>query len=564
MLSWPAFAPGRRSRLPWVPAALFLFAAAAAAQPPAAAAGPPAEPDPEVAHATAPVVVDGATLFRVRGSSGYPAEERARRIAERIVEVARVPSIAPEAVRAEPSEGLFNVTAGDRVLLVVTAADARVEAIEQAVVARIYVDRIQRAVRAYREARRPAVLVDGARRAAAATAVFAVALVVMAVAHRRLRARVARRYQQRVQSVQFQSFEIVRAQRIWDAFETVMRLVRLATVAVLAYFWLHFVLSSFPVTRPLAVRLLSLVLEPLSLLGGGLLAHLPNLVFLLVLYFVTRWLLGLLRLFFDAVGKGRVELSGFEPEWALPTYRILRVVAVGLALVVAYPYIPGSQSAAFQGISIFLGLMFSLGSSSFIANSIAGYSMTYRRAFRIGDRIRVGDTFGDVTEIRLQVTHLRSPKNEEIVVPNSTLLTSSVVNYSALARSQGLILHTTVGIGYETPWRQVEAMLLLAAERTEGLSREPAPFVLQKSLGDFCVVYELNVYCHAPTEMMQQYTRLHRSILDVFNEYGVQIMTPAYEGDPERPKVVPKDQWWTAPARRPPGAAAPGDDAKED
>ena len=215
----------------------------------------------------------------------------------------------------------------------------------------------------------------------------------------------------------------------------------------------------------------------------------------------------------------------------------------------AYPYIPGSRSAAFQSISIFLGVMFSIGSSSFIANIIAGYSMTYRRAFRLGDRIQVGDVFGDVSEIRLQVTHVRSVKNEEIVVPNSTLLNSNVVNYSALARTRGLILHTTVGIGYETPWRQVEAMLLLAAERTPGLLREPAPFVLQKSLGDFCVVYEINVYCDAPAEMARLYTRLHQNILDVFNEYGVQIMTPAYEGDPEQPKVVPKDQWWTAPAQ---------------
>ncbi|HEX9185583.1 MAG TPA: mechanosensitive ion channel domain-containing protein, partial [Vicinamibacteria bacterium] len=160
-------------------------------------------------------------------------------------------------------------------------------------------------------------------------------------------------------------------------------------------------------------------------------------------------------------------------------------------------------------------------------------------------------------EVRLQVTHVRSVKNEEIVVPNSSLLNSNVVNYSALARTRGLILHTTVGIGYETPWRQVEAMLREAAERTPGLLREPPPFVLQKSLGDFCVVYEVNAYCDAPAEMAALYTRLHQSILDVFNEYGVQIMTPAYEGDPEQPKVVPKDQWWSAPAR--PGAAgAPG------
>ena len=181
-------------------------------------------------------------------------------------------------------------------------------------------------------------------------------------------------------------------------------------------------LGSFPLTRPLAARLLTLVLAPLSRLGSGLLAALPDLAFLLVLYLVTRWVLGLTRLFFEAVARGQVTLSSFEPDWALPTYRIVRIAVVAFALVVAYPYIPGSRSAAFQSISIFLGVMFSIGSSSFIANIIAGYSMTYRRAFRLGDRIQVGEVFGDVSEIRLQVTHLLSLKNEEIVIPNSTLL----------------------------------------------------------------------------------------------------------------------------------------------
>src|SRR5574341_1178566 len=232
----------------------------------------------------------------------------------------------------------------------------------------------------------------------------------------------------------------------------------------------------------------------------------------------------------------------------MPTYRIVRVGIVAFALVVAYPYIPGSHSAAFQSISLFLGVILSIGSSSVIGNVVAGYSMTYRRAFHVGDRIQVGDVLGEVTEIRLQVTHLRTPKNEEVVMPNSILLNSHVVNYSTLGRKGRLILHTTVGIGYETPWRQVEGMLVEAAGRTRGLLREPPPFVLQKSLGDFCVVYEINVYCNEPDRIPELNSLLHQNILDVFNEYGVQIMTPAYEGDPEQPKLVPKQQWFAAPA----------------
>ncbi len=220
----------------------------------------------------------------------------------------------------------------------------------------------------------------------------------------------------------------------------------------------------------------------------------------------------------------------------------MRMLVVVFAIVVAYPYIPGSESGAFKGVSLFIGIIFSLGSSSFISNFIAGYSMTYRRAFRLGDRVKIGDQIGDVEQIRLLVTHLRTIKNEEVVVPNSTILGNEVVNYSSLARNPGLILHTTVGIRYDVPWRQVEAMLLEAAARTPGLRGVPAPFVLKKELRDFYVSYEINVYCDTPRKMDSLYTELHGNILDVFNEYGIQIMVPAYEGDPEQSKVVPKEQ----------------------
>ena len=242
-------------------------------------------------------------------------------------------------------------------------------------------------------------------------------------------------------------------------------------------------------------------------------------------------------------------MAGFDPEWSEPTYKLIRLAVIVLALVVAYPYIPGGRSEAFKGITIFIGILFSLGSSSAIANFVAGYIMTYRRAFRVGDRIKIGETMGDVTELRLGTTHLKSLKNEEVIIPNSSLINNEVVNYSSLARQRGLILHTTVGIGYETPWRQVEGLLILAAERTPGTLKEPPPFVLQKALGDFAVTYEINVYCDNAQAMAMIYTMLHRNVLDLFNEYGVQIMTPAYEGDPETPKVVPKEEWFTAPAK---------------
>jgi small-conductance mechanosensitive channel len=193
-------------------------------------------------------------------------------------------------------------------------------------------------------------------------------------------------------------------------------------------------------------------------------------------------------------------------------------------------------------------VVFSLSSTSAVSNTIAGYTLTYRRAFKVGDRVQIGETTGDVIQIRHQVTHVCSLKNEEVIIPNSSILNTHVINYTSLARQRGLILHTTVGIGYETPWRQVEAMLMLAAGRTSGLLQDPPPFILQKALGDFCVTYELNVHTDRPKDGPRLYAELHRNILDVFNEYGIQIMTPAYEGDPEEPKLVPKDKWFEAPA----------------
>jgi small-conductance mechanosensitive channel len=326
-------------------------------------------------------------------------------------------------------------------------------------------------------------------------------------------------------------------------------------ILVVALVHLRYTLGLFPWTRGTATRLFAIAIDPLRQMVQGLAWIVPDIVFLGILFVVTRYVLKLVQLFFDSVAAGRVKLQHFDAEWALPTYRLVRVLIVAFALVVAYPYIPGSQTDAFKGISLFIGVVFSLGSSSLIGNLIAGYSMTYRRAFKLGDRVKIGEHVGEVVEMRVLATHLRTPKNEEVIIPNSTTVSSEVVNFSTMARSRGIILHTTVGVGYETPWRQVEAMLLEAAARTPGLLPDHPPFVLQLALAAFNVVYELNVYSNKPEGMRLLYSELHRNILDVFNEYGVQIMTPAYEGDPRNSKVVPKERWYAPPARPP---AAPG------
>ena len=524
-----------------------IFVATALAARPVLSEVEPAETGANIS--TAPVEVDGRVLFRLRGAAALPAEVRVARVKERIEAVAADPAIRSDELRVVSSGEYTKIMAGEQAVLTLVDADARLMQVGLTVLADLTLHRIAQAIDEYREARRPERLLRDALFASGATAALAVFVALLMWLMRRIDVQLERRFERRIKALEAQSFELVRAEQIRGAMRNALRAARTAALLAFAILYLHFVLSLFPWTRSYGTLLLGILVGPLRVMGRAVLANIPNLVFLTILFVVVRFALRLTRLFFEAVSRGSITLAGFDREWAAPTYRIARLAVIAFGVVIAYPYIPGSESAAFKGVSLFLGVVFSLGSSSVIANTIAGYSMTYRRAFKVGDRIKVGDTIGDVIEVRLQVTHLRSLKNEEVIIPNSVILNSQIENYSSLAEKQGLILHTTVGIGYETPWRQVEAMLQMAAARTPGLLTDPPPFVLQRRLGDFCVEYEINAYCRDAHAMMPLYTALHRSILDVFNEYGVQIMTPAYETDPEQAKLVPEEQWYAPPAR---------------
>jgi small-conductance mechanosensitive channel len=497
---------------------------------------------------TAPVVVDGIELFRVRGVSAFPADKRADLIAERIVALARDPAFNPDALRVDPRPEVVAVVGGTQLIMGIYRSDGDIEGLDQNALASAVVIRVREAIEAWRADRNLERLQRNGLIALGATLAMLLGMWLVTRIYRWLRGLNEARVRQHIRDVSIGGFRVVRAQQIAGLVTAVLVLLWMLFLLGSLYVYLSSVLVLFPWTRGLATGLIDLVMNPLRIIGLGLLGAVPNLVFLVVIVVITRYLLKLIRLYFRGIEDGTVVLREFDPDWALPTYRLVRLLLVAFMVIIAYPYIPGSGSEAFKGISIFIGVVFSLGSSSVIGNMIAGYTMTYRRVFKIGDVVKINDNFGTVEQIRMLVTYLRSPKNEMIAIPNSEILNGEVVNYSILAKKDGLILHTTVGIGYETPWRQVEAMLHEAAARTPGILKNPAPFVLQRSLGDFCVVYELNVYTDESHGQMQRYTDLHRNILDVFNEYGVQIMTPAYEGDPEQPKVVPKDQWFLAPA----------------
>ena len=497
---------------------------------------------------TAPVRLDGEDLFRLRGVSAYPAEQRARFTVDHIRAVARDHGFDVQNLRLEETPFSCDIRAGKVVVLTLFDADARLEDVERHTLALANLLRIQQAIEAYRRDRDPKVLARAAGLAVAAALALLVFLFAGLKIVRRGLLELEHRYRHRIREVGIQGLKVLPADRMWISVIRVLQFAAAAAGVVAVYITLDYILALFPWTRELSNNLAGFVMDPLNRMADKFVDIIPNLIFLVILGVITYYLLKLIRLVFDSIETEKITISSFDPTWARPTYRLVRGLVIAFAIVVAFPYIPGSNTQAFKGVSLFVGLVFSLGSTSLIGNLISGYSLTYRRAFRQGDRVKIGEFVGDVQDSKLLVTYLRTTKNEIIAVPNSSIVNSEVVNYSSLAHSEGLILHTTVGIGYETPWRQVEGMLIEAAGRTPGLLREPKPFVLEKELRTFDVEYEINAYCNNPHALQSTYAALHRNILDLFNQYGVQIMTPAYEGDPKEAKIVPRDQWYAAPA----------------
>ena len=347
--------------------------------------------------------------------------------------------------------------------------------------------------------------------------------------------------------------------RVADARAGVRRLILLLLGLVgfaFAYGWLGFVLRQFPYTRPLGESLRGGVLSIAATIGQGILAELPNLAMLVAIFLVTRFLVRLVGLAFDAAEQGRLTLPWVYPETALPTRRIAAAILWGFALVMSYEYLPGAESDAFKGISVFAGLIISLGSTGVMNQAMSGLMLMYSRALRVGDFVKIGEVEGTVTHLGSLSTKVRTPRNEEITIPNAIVVANATTNFTRNAEG-GVFTPTSVTIGYDVPWRQVQALLLLAAERTDAVRRDPAPVVFQTSLSDFYVQYTLLVSLVNPARRLPSLALLHANIQDAFNEYGVQIMSPNYEADPEQRKLVPQQDWYAAPAVRPvEGAAA--------
>jgi small-conductance mechanosensitive channel len=297
---------------------------------------------------------------------------------------------------------------------------------------------------------------------------------------------------------------------------------------ILLYAFVPLLLGVFPWTRGLLAQVLPWILAPIYTVVWGVIGFLPSLAFIVVVVIATRYLLHFGRLLFAEVEKGSIVFPGFHQEWAAPTSKLLNALVIVFAVVLVSPHLPGFGSPAFQGVSIFLGVLLSLGSTAAIANLVAGTALIYMRPFVVGDRVQIAETTGDVVEKSMLMTRLRTVKNVEVTIPNAMVLANQMINYSALAAAPGLILHTTVTIGYDVPWRRVDELLRAAATATDDVEAEPAPFVLQTGLDDFAVAYELNVYVRAVKHSARIRSHLHRHIQDHFAEAHVEILSPHF------------------------------------
>lgn len=407
--------------------------------------------------------------------------------------------------------------------------------------------RLQQALDEIVEARRPGLLVRGLAEALAATVAFALGIWLIRRARRRTTIAIEGVTKQTLASSAVGG-ELVSQTRLLHWVRHSVNVITVAIALALAYVWLFFVLRRFPYTRPWGESLRSFLLDRLVWLAEGLTMAVPGLVTVAIIILITRLAVRLVRILFAAVEEGRVALPKVYPETAMPTRKLITGLLWLLALVVAYPYLPGSGTDAFKGVSVFVGLLISLGSSGLVHQVMSGFSIVYSRALRTGDFVRVGDVLGTVTFMGTLATKIETPGREEITIPNAVLVAQTVTNYSRYS-TQGVFVSTEVTIGYDVPWRQVEALLLLAASRTEGLREDPAPKVWQTALEDFYVRYKLMLCLDDQRRRGAVMHALHASIQDAFNEHGVQIMSPNYEADPDVPKVVPKAQWFTAPAK---------------
>ncbi|CCH93033.1 Similar to tr/Q55859/Q55859 [Microcystis aeruginosa PCC 9432] len=481
-----------------------------------------------------PVMLDNQELFNIRqGIGSFSAQERAKSITARIEKIADDDTLSPEdlTIKIDPEDKNPSIILGDTVIATITAKDAKLRAVSQEVLAERALAKIKAALVRYRQERQPDKLLKNAALTVSATLSTVLIFWAMIFISSRVFPQIQRLITSLVPGVVFQNFEIISSRTIGIFSLRVLQFIRTLIILTILYFYLTFVLRLFPWTRKFGDGFLQYFFSALEVVSQEIAKYLPSIFIILLIIFITHYLLRAIKPFFTGLERENLVINGFYPDWAKPTYNLLSLLIIALAIVIAFPYLPGFNSPAFQGVSVFLGVLFSLGSTSAIANVVGGIILIYTRSFQLGDKISIGDVIGDVIEKGLLVTRIRTPANRIITIPNSSLLNTNVINFSVSQREfkQPLILQTTVTLGYDLPWRKVHATLKEAALATQFIVSEPAPFVLQTSLDDFYVSYQLNAYTDHPNKMVYIYSELHQNIQDKCNEVGIEIMSPHYK-----------------------------------
>ncbi len=485
-------------------------------------------PAPDGSDPGYPVTIEGQEVLRIyEGIGTFTAQDRASATAERLKKLIYAPDADTAKITTADSAYGTSVILDENVLLIVTDDDAKHSHVSRELLAKYDAVQIRNAINLARQQHSKKFLIRAAIYAVATLAFYLLLLWLVIVVSRRL-LKMLQPDAARIKGIKIQRSEIVAGERIARLLSGIVHLLRVVLVFLLTWVLLATEFNYFPWTREHGKQLLDYIFSPVKFVVNGFLNYLPNLFYIVVIVAAVYYLLKFVRVLAREFERGNIRISGFYPEWVQPTYKIVRFLLIAFTLVMIYPYLPGSASPAFKGVGLFIGVLFSLGSTSAVANVVAGVILTYTRGFRVGDWVKMGDNLGEVTSQTMLATHIRTIKNEEVIIPNSVILSSHVTNYSLLAQTNGLILHTSVTIGYDTPWRRVHELLIEAALKTEHILKQPAPFVLQKALDDSYVEYEINTYTDQPSHMVNIYSALHGNIQDCFYSGGVEIMSPIY------------------------------------
>ena len=476
-----------------------------------------------------PVIAEGDTLFYLftkRG--GYAPQQRAQMTGAAIEEIGKRFNLRPDSVSIDHSGIVSDLMYGSKVLLSLTDQDALWEGVSRDSLAK---ERRQNVITKLHEMKAEHSVWRMAKRILYFLLVIVGQYLLFRLTNwlfRKLKVRILRLKDTKIKPVSIQGYELLDAQKQANLLVFLAGIGRYILMGIQLVITVPLIFIIFPQTEGLAYRLLGYIWNPIRNIFVDIIDYIPNLFTIVVIWYAVKYLVRMVLYLAREIEAGRLKFNGFYPDWAMPTFHIVRFLLYAFMIAMIYPYLPGSDSGVFQGISVFVGLIVSLGSSTVIGNIIAGLVITYMRPFKMGDRIKLNDTTGDIIEKTPLVTRIRTPKNEVVTVPNSFIMSSHTVNYSTSAREYGLIIHSEVSIGYDVPWRQVNQILIDAALNTPGVVDDPRPFVLETSLSDWYPVYQINAYIKEAHKMAQIYSDLHQTIQDKFNEAGIEIMSPHY------------------------------------